>query len=344
MKLQRVIALRMSGDDVRFVQNKLKDFGFFKERIDGFFGQNTLLAVTNFQRKVGVKPDGIVGPQTWSQILVYNPNPTPIQVENAKMESTTNKVPLSVKDIPYDASYIGDNGLTIYDCLLTDEEYVKKQTKKNTIWLHHTAGGSRPDWTIGGWEKDYLRDTNGNPVIDANGNPKPLRVGTNFVIGRKSSSTSDILWDGRIMRAIDDRYWAYHLGINHRNSEELNSKSISIELCNYGPLTLNKNGLFLNYVNKVVSEKDVVELDKPFRGYKYWERYTEKQLDSLSKLITYLQNRWEIEIERGIYDESWFNYDEKWFTTGGLRSHTQVRRDKFDLFPQKELIEMLNSL
>jgi hypothetical protein len=29
---------------------------------------------------------------------------------------------------------------------------------------------------------------------------------------------------------------------------------------------------------------------------------------------------------------------------GGLRSHGQVRKDKFDLFPQKELIDMLNRL
>ena len=343
MKLQRIIMLRMSGDDVRFVQNKLKDFGLFKDRIDGYFGQNTLLAVTNFQRRVDLRPDGVVGPQTWSHILHHNPNPTPLQLENSKMESL-NKVPITVKDIPFDVSYIGDNGLVINDCLLKEEEFIKKQTKKNTIWLHHTAGGSRPDWTIGGWEKDYVKDSNGNPVLGPNGDPKPLRVGTHYVIGRKSSSTNEVLWDGRILRAIDDRYWGYHLGVNHKNSEELNSKSISIELCNYGPLTMSRDGRFLNYVNKTISEKDVVELSSPFRGYKYWEKYTDKQLDSLSKLITYLQNRWEIKIEKGIYNEDWFNYDEKWFSLGGLRSHTQVRKDKFDIFPQKELIDMLNSL
>ena len=51
-----------------------------------------------------------------------------------------------------------------------------------------------------------------------------------------------------------------------------------------------------------------------------------------------------MEIESGIYDENWFNYDQKWFSLGGLRTHTQVRKDKFDLFPQPELIQMLNSL
>lgn len=345
MKLLRIISLRMSGDDVRFVQNKLKEFGFFKEKVDGFFGQNTLLAVTNFQRKVDLKPDGTVGPQTWSHILAYNPNPTPLQVENARMESTSiSKEPLTSREIPFDAKYIGSDGLAIYDCLLSDDEYIKKQTKKNTIWLHHTAGGSRPDWTINGWASDYAKNADGSVVIDINGKPKLSRVGTHYVIGRSSSSSFDTSWDGKVLRAFDDRFWAYHLGINHPKSEELNSSSITIEICNYGPLTLSKDGRFLNYVNKPISEKDVVELSRPFRGYKYWERYTEKQLDSLSKLITYVQSRWNIPIESSIYNEDWFEYDERWFEGGGLRSHSQVRADKFDLFPQKELIEMLNSL
>lgn len=346
MKLKRIISLRMSGDDVRFVQNKLKEFGIFKDRIDGFFGQNTLMAVNEFQRVVGLRPDGVVGPQTWSQLIVYNPNPTELQVENAKMESKSSPVkpPITVKEIPYDASFIGDNGLTIYDCLLPDDEYVKKQTRKDTIWLHHTAGGSRPDWTISGWDKDYIKDENGNPILDSTGNPKALRVGTNYVIGRKSSSTSDTVWDGKVLKAFDDRFWSYHLGIHHKNSHLLNSSSIGIEICNYGPLKLSKDGRFLNYVNKPISENDVVELSTPFRGYKYWEKYTDKQIDSVFKLITYLRNRWNIQIETGIYNEDWFNYDEKWFTSGGLRTHTQVRKDKFDIFPQKEMITMLNSL
>ncbi len=341
MKLNRVISLRMTGDDVRFVQNKLKEFGFFKERVDGFFGQNTLIAVSNFQRKVQLRPDGTVGPQTWSQILAYNPNPTPLQIENEKMELP--KQPLTVKEIPYDASYIGDNGLTIYDCLLNDDEYIKKQTKKNTIFLHHTSGGSRPDWSIGRWSSNFMKDSNGELILQSNGKPKLKRSGVNYVIGRSSSSSSETVWDGKILRAFDDRYWAYHLEDDPKN-EELNSRSITIEICNYGPLTLSKDGSFLNSVNKPVSEKDVVELERPFRGYKYWERYTEKQIDSLSKLITYIQNRWNIPIESSIYNEDWFNYNQKYLTSGGLRTDSQIENEKFGLFPQKELIEMLNSL
>jgi peptidoglycan hydrolase-like protein with peptidoglycan-binding domain len=333
MKLKRVITLKMSGDDVRQLQIKLKEFGFLKEKVDGHFGQNTLVAVTTFQRKIGIKADGVVGSQTWYQLMAYDGQPRnmdPIPVSN-------------VVEIPQNVFYIGEGGLKIFDNLLSKEEYYESETQKNTIWLHHTAGGSRPDWTIGSWEKDFQKDTEGNPILDNNGSPKPLKVGTHFVIGRKSSSTTETLWDGKVLRAIDDRNWSYHLGIT-KKSQELNSKSISIEICNYGQLTQGKDGRFYNYVNKPINDSDVVELSNSFRGYKYWERYTDLQLNSTRNLILYLKDRWNIEIEKEIYNEDWFEYDDKWFSLGGLRTHTQVRKDKFDLFPQVELIQMLNSL
>ena len=339
MKLQRVLILKMSGEDIKFLQTKLKEYGFFKERIDGFFGQNLLIAVTNFQREMGLKPDGVVGPMTWSNILSYTEKKLRISQQNAP------KVVENVwTDIPNNVSFIGDSGLRIYDNLLSDDEYIKKETHKETIYLHHTAGGSRPDWTIGGWEKDFVKDKKGNAILDEHGNPKPLKVGTAYVIGRKSSTSNETIWDGKILRAFDDKFWAYHLGISSSKNEDLNSKSIGIEICNYGPLTLGKDGKFYNYVNKPIFDSEVVELSKPFRGYKYYEKYTDAQIDSTYKLIKYLQNKWGIEIESGIYDENWFNYDDKWFTNGGLRSHTQVRQDKFDIFPQLEMIQMLNSI
>lgn len=331
MKLTRVIGLKMSGEDVRFLQSKLKEYGFFNNKVDGNFGQNTLVSVVNFQKSRGIKADGVVGLQTWSQILHYNTNE--IKVEQV----------VQTPQVEKNLSFAGQDGLKIYDNLLNDDEYYKDETSKNTIWLHHTAGGSRPDWTIGGWDKDFQKDEDENPILDASGNPLPLRVATSYVIGRKSSSTNDEYWDGRILKAFDDKYWAYHLGVT-RNSRMLNSRSIGIEICNYGPLTLRKDGRYYNYVNKPINDEDVCELDTEFRGHKYWEKYTDVQLESTRRLIIYLKERWNIEIEKGIYTPEWFEYNDKWFTTGGLRTHTQVRKDKFDLFPQPELLQMLNSL
>jgi len=325
--------LNMSGEDVRFLQTKLMEYGFSKEKVTGFYGQNTLVSVTNFQKAVGLKPDGVVGMVTWNKLLGYNPNPT--------LDISSTQEPV-VADIPLKVSHIGQDGFKIYDFLLNDEEYIKEEVKKDTIWLHHTAGGSRPDWTIGGWEKDFMKDKKGNPVLDKKGNPIPLKVATHYVIGRKSSSTGDELWDGKILKAFDDRYWAYHLGINGAKSQDLNSKSVAIEVCNYGPLTLGKDGRFYNYVNKPVMGSEVVEVN--FRGYQYWEKYTDNQIESLRRLIIYVKSRWNIEIQSGIYNETWFDYNAAWFTNGGLRSHTQVRTDEYDIFPQKEMMQMLNSL
>jgi len=333
MRLNRVLMVNMSGEDVRLMQSKLAELGFSKDKIDGYFGQNTLISVSNFQRSVGVKADGVVGMMTWNRLLNYDSNPKP-----TTQTPVVNPVP---NDIPLKPSFIGQDGFMIYDCLLNDDEYIKSEVRKETIWMHHTAGGSRPDWTIGGWEKDFLKDKKGNPVLDKDGNPTPLKVATQYVIGRKSSSTGDSLWDGKILRAFDDKYWAYHLGINTK-SEDLNSKSIAIEICNYGSLRLDKDGRFFNYVNKPVMESEVVEVN--FRGFQYWEKYTDAQLDSSRKLIIYLQSRWGIEIQKGVYNEAWFEYNKAWFENGGIRSHTQVRTDKYDIFPQKEMIQMLNSL
>ena len=75
-------------------------------------------------------------------------------------------------------------------------------------------------------------------------------MGTSYVIGRKSSTSDENIWDGKILRAFEDKYWAYHLGINSNNSLELNSGSVAIEFCNYGPLTVGKDGRFYNWINK----------------------------------------------------------------------------------------------
>lgn len=333
MKLQRVLILKMSGEDVIFLQTKLKECGFLKERVDGFFGQNTLIAVTNFQREANIKVDGIVGPLTWNNLLNYE--------EKKRIINNSKIVTNQWIDIPNKVSFIGEDGLRIYDNLLTDDEYIKEETRKETIYLHNTGGGSRPDWTIGGWIKDFLKDENGSLILDENNQHIPLKVATSYVIGRKSSSTNDKIWDGKILRAFDDKYWAYHLGIS---SDDLNSKSIGIEICNYGPLTVGKDNRFYNSVNRPINDEDVVELDVIFRGYKFYEKYTDAQIESTYKLIKYLQSKWGIEIEKGIYNQDWFNYDEIWMSNGGLRSQSQIKKDTFDIFPQKEMIQMLNSI
>ncbi len=53
-----------SGDEVKTIQQKLKQWGYYKGNVDGIFGSKTLAAVKSFQQKNGLKVDGIVGSET----------------------------------------------------------------------------------------------------------------------------------------------------------------------------------------------------------------------------------------------------------------------------------------
>ena len=53
------------GDDVSTLQRRLTNLGFNAGRIDGIFGQQTDLALREFQRGVGVSADGTAGVETY---------------------------------------------------------------------------------------------------------------------------------------------------------------------------------------------------------------------------------------------------------------------------------------
>ena len=53
-----------TGEQVRIIQTKLKNWGYYDGTVDGIFGSKTTEAVKYFQRKNGLTADGIVGPAT----------------------------------------------------------------------------------------------------------------------------------------------------------------------------------------------------------------------------------------------------------------------------------------
>ena len=69
MRLTRVIKLGMSGDDVKFIQTRLKELGLFPYSVDGNFGQNLVVSVMSFQKSKSISVDGEIGHQTWSQLI-----------------------------------------------------------------------------------------------------------------------------------------------------------------------------------------------------------------------------------------------------------------------------------
>lgn len=56
------------GTTVRQIQTRLKNWGYYKGRVDGIYGYKTTQAVKLFQRKHGLKADGIAGTRTLAAI------------------------------------------------------------------------------------------------------------------------------------------------------------------------------------------------------------------------------------------------------------------------------------
>lgn len=56
------------GDEVRRIQQKLKNWGYYTGSVDGIYGSQTKNAVRKFQRDNGLTVDGIAGPKTLSYL------------------------------------------------------------------------------------------------------------------------------------------------------------------------------------------------------------------------------------------------------------------------------------
>lgn len=199
---------------------------------------------------------------------------------------------------------------------LDTSQYIKQVFPKKQIYLHFTAGSPSAKNVISWWDSN-------DP-----------RIATAYVIDGN---------DGSVVEAFEPDYWSYHLGIKGTRGK-VDKHSIGIEVCNWGPIT-KKGDKFFTYVNKEISADEVFELDTPHRGYKYYHKYTEAQLENLEKLLIYLVKEYDIPVQ-DTYGMDWFDYqaDVIQQLTPGIWNHTTVRKDKYDMAPQPEFIAMLNGL
>ncbi len=80
------------GDEVKQIQTKLKNWGYYSGNVDGIYGSATLSAVKYFQRKNGLTADGIAGTKTLQALGIYNSSSS----QNTSSNSTTNSSNLNL--------------------------------------------------------------------------------------------------------------------------------------------------------------------------------------------------------------------------------------------------------
>ena len=114
------------------------------------------------------------------------------------------------------------------------------------------------------------------------------------------TATFSIDRDGVIYQHYDPRYYSDFIGV------EQDKCNISIVLVNPGWLKLTENNNYIDWLGHVYEKNDNI-LEKNWRDYKYWFKYTKEQINSLKELLPYLCDIYNIEqniIETNVYDEN----------------------------------------
>ena len=94
------------GNEVKQIQQKLKNWGYYKGAVDGIYGSKTLEAVKYFQRKNGLTIDGIAGEKTLAALGISGASNS----SSSSTNSNSNNVTLLAKLIYGEArgeQYIG---------------------------------------------------------------------------------------------------------------------------------------------------------------------------------------------------------------------------------------------
>lgn len=294
------------GENVKYLQS------FLKLKADGNFGPRTEAAVKAWQKKNGLKDDGIVGPKTWTAMGLKDLVLTTDQSERL---------------------YKTEDGLIINKFPLSASQYMAGPTKKEYIFLHHTAGWNDPFKTVTDWEKDNRG-----------------RVATQYVLGGPNIRNGDLTFDGVVVECFDDKAYAGHLG--RVSSHYMHTHSVGIEICNFGFLKPSGAG-YVTYTGQLADADQITDLGYAFRGYRFWHKYSDEQLQSLKKLIRHIAKLHKIDITKGLLarlkemeEDDAFEFDAD-ISSGkvkGILSHTNVRKDKMDIYPCPRLIKMLKNL
>jgi N-acetyl-anhydromuramyl-L-alanine amidase AmpD len=311
-----VIKIKDKGSIVLEIQKKLK-----VTPLTGYFWTKTEEAVKKLQKINGLIQTGTV---TKIELALLKINPD----DYLSTDLTNSNQPVS--DIQPDII------VKINEDYLDADEFFKKGEEKDRFYLHHTAGGHNP-FAV---KKQWNDDTRG-------------RIGTHFIIGGLSLK-GDSNFDGVIVKCIPNEGYAAHLG--KTGDSKAHKRTVAVEICSYGYLKENK-GKFYAYTGAEVPLDQVIELKKPFRGFKYFHKYSDKQIASLKFLINNIIAKEfpKVNLKQGLptlitlnptTPEDCFEFLPQAFSgeLKGILTHTNVRKDKTDFYPDPRIINLLREL
>lgn len=185
---------------------------------------------------------------------------------------------------------------------LNDDQYIKEEQLDKQWICLHHTCSQSGKFDIDFWNKNQDK------------------IATAYVIER----------DGSILEAHEDKYWAWHMGLkefNYDKNKFYTSRTIGIELVNLGQF--------------VDTKKNDYTIRK-YRGYNYWQNYTDIQMDKLADLIKYIATKYnKINIKNLIMKE---DYDLSVFDKPSIFSHRNVNKGKTDLSPAFKFDELEKKL
>ena len=282
--------------------------------------------VKELQEFLEIGADGIFGKGTESSVKKWQ-SENGLVADGIVGPATWDAMGLATTDSS-EQIYTTENGLVVEKYFLPKGEYKNGPTNKEYVFLHHTAGWHNPFKTIDHWG----RDSRG-------------AVATEFVLGGQSVKGNDNKYDGKMVQAFPEGAYGWHLGKN--GSQHMHTHSVGIEVNNFGYIINGKT-----YAGTRVEESQIVTLKEPFRNHKTWHKYSDKQIEAIKLWLLWIAERDNIDVREGLpslikekgakaFD---FNPDAYYGKIKGTWTHTNTRRDKFDMFPQDELLEMLTNL
>jgi len=222
--------------------------------------------------------------------------------------------------------------------------YYPEVTNKTQVVIHHTAGYATAKQDVSFWRE------------------KNFSLATHYIIERS----------GFTEHVFADKFWSNHIGAKHYQNTARNKGSFSIELQNIGwlvptdPSFITSDSFVDAYGNIKTKQEfggvsepymfdknnNIVKMKDGYKGKKFFQSYTVDQLKALWNVISKWKDQIDLTVSYRNFEDV-FPYkikpgytvyktsDNAFSGTPGFYTHNSFRADKIDVFPQKELLEML---